>query len=126
MQVFWYSFRVSLKNFSPVFWRTTVHNWEVELYQDAVHNGASTLSTPTGLKRPAQDGDEHEEGRLPSKRLKTVRVGKCLCVCVCVCMCVRMYAHACLPTCRLTIKIRYNFKKIPRLSILTIISLHTQ
>ena len=31
--------RVSLKNFFRVLWQTTVHKWEIELYQDMVLRG---------------------------------------------------------------------------------------
>ena len=62
--------RVSLKNFSRVLWQTTVHKWEIELYQDMVLRGnmvereRAAASTTDGRSQGAEDNDggRGEEG----------------------------------------------------------------
>ena len=55
--------RVSLKNFSRVLWQTTVHKWEIELYQDMVLRGnmaereRAAASTTDGRNQGVEDND---------------------------------------------------------------------
>ena len=57
--------RVSLKNFSRVLWQTTVHKWEIELYQDMVLRGNTAVrerravasQTTDGRSQGAEDSD---------------------------------------------------------------------
>ena len=57
-----YLHRVSLKTFSRVLWKTAVHKWEVDLYQDMVLEGNMATRDDLG------DSDGRQEGRSSESR----------------------------------------------------------
>ena len=78
--------RVTHKSFTRILWQTTVHTWEVELYQDMVFTRAEhkkmKAHTPAvdkraerrgGIKRSAMS--ESEETTCPAKKRKTYPEG---------------------------------------------------
>ena len=60
--------RVSLKNFSRVLWQTTVHKWELELYQDMVLK-ENMVDRDAGSGR-SQDGEVGERRRDGTRKFR--------------------------------------------------------
>ena len=65
-------YRVSLKNFSRVLWQTTVHKWEIELYQDMVLRGDTAVRERRAAASQTTDGRsqgaEHVDGGIGEER----------------------------------------------------------
>lgn len=59
VHTFVHNYRVSLKTFSRVLWQTTVHKWEVDLYQDMVLRGNVADRDTVAASR---SGRSHSDG----------------------------------------------------------------
>ena len=72
----------------PVVWRTTVHQWEVEAFQERVLQGSENIQPP---KRAAPRGGQ----KTPAKRRKVGGICKLYTICTCMYMYIPSEAAQC-------------------------------
>ena len=78
------SFRMSLGHLLPLIWRTTVDQWEVELFLDMAHRGQTSKEEGTRRTRKRAAGSDEEDGetsQAAKKRKKGNSLKQTLSVC---------------------------------------------